>query len=227
MNAYLQKLEAAFEANVNPTDAAFMKKYMKGQFEYYGIKSPKRREIVREFLREEGLPKAGNLKETVKECWENPYRDFQYFIMEIAYRMRKKLPEDFIGVLEMMITSKSWWDTVDFIAARLVAFHFSKFPHLKNMYIPKWMDSGNMWLQRSCLLFQLHYRSETDTVLLEKLIMKLLGSKEFFINKAIGWSLREYSKTDAAWVVRFTEKHKLAPLSHREALKWLKNTNKI
>ncbi|MBN1339644.1 MAG: DNA alkylation repair protein [Bacteroidales bacterium] len=227
MNSYLNKLENAFRASENTVDAASMKKYMKGQYEYYGIKSPKRREITREYLSAEGLPDDKNLKSMVAECWENPYRDFQYFAMEILFMRRKKLPGDFIDTFETMVVRKSWWDTVDYIAGKLIAFHFHKYPELKGPYITKWMDSGNIWLQRSCLLFQLHYKSDTDTGLLERLIMNLQGSREFFINKAIGWILREYSKTDAGWVVRFTENHPLAPLSHREALKWLKNSGKI
>ncbi len=83
------------------------------------------------------------------------------------------------------------------------------------------MDSGNMWLQRTALLFQLKYKKATDTKLLTDYILKLQGSKEFFINKAIGWILREYSKTESDWVIEFVKKHQLAPLSHKEALKWL------
>ena len=85
------------------------------------------------------------------------------------------------------------------------------------------MSSGNIWLQRTCLLFQLSYRSETDVDLLVKLIGELNGSKEFFINKAIGWILREYSKTDAEFVINYVDSIDLAPLSRREALKWLIN----
>ena len=89
------------------------------------------------------------------------------------------------------------------------------------------MTSGNMWLQRTCLLFQLHYKEETDKMLMDSIIMSLNTSKEFFIQKAIGWALREYSKTDAQAMINFVENNELAPLSKREALKWLKNQGKI
>jgi 3-methyladenine DNA glycosylase AlkD len=79
-----------------------------------------------------------------------------------------------------------------------------------------------MWLQRTCLLFQLKYRKHTDVDLLVGFIMLLRNSKEFFIRKAIGWSLREYSKTNPEFVISFVEKNQLSGLSEREALKWMK-----
>ena len=96
---------------------------------------------------------------------------------------------------------------------------FTNYPELIVPFTEKWMTSGNMWLQRTAILFQLKYKSQTDTELLFKYIIALDGSKEFFINKAIGWALREYSKTNPDIVIKFVTGHKLAPLSKREALK--------
>jgi 3-methyladenine DNA glycosylase AlkD len=87
------------------------------------------------------------------------------------------------------------------------------------------MNSGNMWLQRTALLFQLKYKKATDVNLLSDYILRLQGSKEFFINKAIGWILREYSKTDPDWVIQFVQNNNLANLSRREALKWIDRKN--
>jgi 3-methyladenine DNA glycosylase AlkD len=78
-----------------------------------------------------------------------------------------------------------------------------------------------MWLRRSSIIFQLHLKKDTDTMLLAEAIEKNLGSKEFFINKAIGWALREYSKTDPEWVRAFISSHELAPLSVKEASKYI------
>ena len=91
-----------------------------------------------------------------------------------------------------------------------------------------WISRGRfarVWLRRTTLLFQLRYKDQTDEALLYALINENLGSKEFFINKAIGWALREYSKTNAASVIDFVERTPLEPLSEREAVKWLKNKN--
>jgi len=221
MHSYIVPLSKAFEKNRNEENAYFMKKYMKGQYEYFGIKSPERREIMRDFLKENGLPSVHELNEITMEFWNLPEREYQYVIMDILGKMAKKAEIDRIDLYEYLVENKSWWDTVDYIASNLVGVHFQKYPELIKPYTVKWLDSGNMWLQRTALLFQLKYKKSTDTNLLTEYILSLQGSKEFFINKAIGWILREYSKTNAEWVVEFVKKHQLAPLSHREALKWL------
>ena len=119
--------------------------------------------------------------------------------------------------------TKSWWDTVDLIAGKQIGYHLRQHPQLIDPSVGKWLNSGNLWLQRTALLFQLKYKQNTDTALLLKVIDRLKDSDEFFLQKAIGWILREYSKTDAAWVCKVVDQKELAPLSAREALKWLKN----
>ena len=125
-------------------------------------------------------------------------------------------------MLEFIITNKSWWDTVDFIASHLVGNYFKKYPDKIEEYINKWMLSKNIWLQRTALLFQLKYKVALNPVLLENIIKQFLYSKEFFINKAIGWILREYSKTNPQWVINFVKKYPLHNLSKREALRLIK-----
>ena len=101
-------------------------------------------------------------------------------------------------------------------------FYFKLYPEQRQIYVKNWLASGNFWLQRSAILFQLKYKDQVDTEMLSHVITSLLGSKEFFINKAIGWMLREYSKTNPSWVVNFAERHKLEKLSQKEALKLIK-----
>jgi len=121
-----------------------------------------------------------------------------------------------------MIVSNAWWDTVDFIAAGTLGRFFRMFPDLVTKLTKEWMVSGNIWLQRSCILFQLKYKKDTDTELLYSFIEKLTSSNEFFIQKSIGWALREYSKVNPPEVLRYTESTELKPLSRREALRIIK-----
>jgi len=225
---YLKPLADAFEDLRNDAIALQMKKYMKGQYEYFGIKAPERREVLRLFLQHYGLP--DDMEAMARNCWDLPQREYQYFAMEVLAKKAKKAPAERIGLYEYMITTKSWWDTVDYIAANLVGPYFQKYPEKIRPVTERWMSSGNIWSQRSSLLFQLRFKKNTDLELMTDYIRRLYGSKEFFINKAIGWVLREYSKTDPNWVVDFVEKEKdhLANLSKREALKWLekKSANK-
>jgi len=87
--------------------------------------------------------------------------------------------------------------------------------------INSWRKSDNMWLRRSCLIFQLRYKSATNFTLLKGLVQELKQDKEFFIQKAIGWSLREYAKTNPTSVKAFVEESGIQGLAKREALKYL------
>ena len=139
----------------------------------------------------------------------------------MVFKYVKQLEKEDIVLFEYIVTHKSWWDTVDFIAVKLMGAYFKKFPEQRTVYVKKWLASGNIWLQRSALLFQLKYKQDIDTQILRSTINYLLGSKEVFIIKAIGWILREYSRTKSSWVVGLVERTALNPLSKKEALRLL------
>lgn len=200
---------------------------MKDLFDFYGISSPKRKELCKEHWKDHGYFLNDKTAEVIKWCWQAPQREYQYFGMELLDKQAAKTIDDNIGLYEYMILNKSWWDTVDFIAAKLVGTFFTRHPEKIENYTTRWIKSENMWLQRTCLLFQLKYKANTDTLLLEKFISQLSESKEFFIRKAIGWALREYSKRDPKFVLQFIKKHNLSGLSEREAIKWMKHKSMI
>lgn len=227
MHQYLIPLYEKYTKNAHPDNAANMAAYMKNKFEFIGIKTPDRREINKNFFSVFGEPEETETVKIAKECWELHPREFQYFAMELLTKYAKKAPPDRIDFYEYLITTKSWWDTVDLISTKLVGEYFKRYPRQIEPVTTQWMASGNIWLQRTCLLFQLLWKEKTDIVLLHQFIEQLAGSREFFINKAIGWILRQYSKTNAAWVIDYVNKHQLAPLSEREALKWLKNQGEL
>ncbi|WP_262890263.1 DNA alkylation repair protein [Maribacter aquimaris] len=137
----------------------------------------------------------------------------------MVFKYTKQFSISDISILEYMVTHKSWWDTVDYIAVKLIGPYFVLYPGQLDTYLEKWLASGNIWLQRCCLLYQLKRKDDIDTFRLGHIIQRLLGSKEFFINKAIGWVLREYSRTNPEWVKAFVANHELANLSRREALR--------
>ena len=221
MHLYLSPLIALFESNADPAQAAPMKKYMRDQFEYLGIKSPQFKELMKRFRQEHGLPPAAELDVISRELWSLPQREFQYAATSLIGRMENELPRDFARTFEYLITHKSWWDTVDTLAGGAVGVHFQRYPDVGAKYLAKWRASDNFWLRRTCILFQLNYKEETDFPLLCDIIRKNLGSKEFFINKAIGWALRQYARTDPKAVKKFVKATDLHPLSRREAMKHL------
>jgi 3-methyladenine DNA glycosylase AlkD len=220
MHPYLIPLKKLLEQNANPAQAAPMKKYMRDQFEYLGIKSPQLKLLFKQYIEEHGLPVVEDLDEITRELWGLPQREFQYFAMSLMEKLEKKLPSNSIKTLEYMITHKSWWDTVDNIS-HIVGILFKRFPEVREKYLAKWRASKNIWLRRTAILFQLDFKQETDFDLLCEIIRENVGSKEFFINKAIGWSLRQYARIDPKAVKKFVNATELHPLSRREALKHL------
>jgi 3-methyladenine DNA glycosylase AlkD len=222
MIEFINTLEIEFEKHKNAKIALEQKAYMRHQFQFYGLKATVRREIQKPFFIKEYLPQKSEIEHIIKTLWEKPQREYQHFAQELAFKYVKQLELKDINLFELMVTNKSWWDTVDFIANKLMGEYFKTFPNQKEKYVTKWLKSDNMWLQRSALLFQLKYKNKIDTVLLSSTINSLLNSKEFFINKAIGWVLREYSRTNPNWVIEFVNNTELSTLSKKEALRLLK-----
>ena len=219
MSDYIPTLLKEFKLNTNTKIALEQSAYLRNQFEFFGIKTTERRALQQTFLANEMLPDKKELGGIISALWKQPQRECQYFAQELAFKYLKQIEKQDIELYEYMVVNQSWWDTVDFIATKLMGAYFKKFPEQKAIYVTKWLKSGNMWLQRCALLFQLKYKEEIDTTLLSNTINALLGNKEFFINKAIGWILREYSRTNPEWVIAFTEKTALNSLSKKEALR--------
>ena len=200
--------------------AAQQRRYLRDQFDFFGIKSPEQKQVFRAILRPVKQLPAAEVRQIVSEAWTQPQREFQYFALYVIEKYHKTLPDNFIDDLESCITTRSWWDTVDWLA-KLTGRHFRHYPTLIRSTTFGWMSSENIWLQRVCLIFQLFYRDETDVDLLFGFIRQLRHSKEFFIQKAMGWALRQHSCVDAQTVVDFVETHELPALTRREALRLL------
>ena len=222
MHSYLQPLRAIFEQHADTAQAEPMARYMRNKFDFYGIKAPRRRELFKNFISTFGLPAVEQLDIVLRDLWLQPQREYQHWGLDLLQKFQKQVEPGFVRMLEHLIVTKSWWDTVDALAVHPVGTHFARFPQVRAEYLQRWHSADNFWLRRTTLLFQLRYKTETDNALLFTLIRENCESNEFFIQKAIGWALREYSKTNAAAVNRFAKDTELAALSKREALKWLK-----
>jgi len=215
-----KELIKSFYEHGDQQQAIRMSTYMKDKFAFLGIHKPKRAELQKQFLQQSRTFKKINW-DFVYSLWELPEREFQYLALDYLLAMKNKLAKSDIEDVELLIIRKSWWDSVDCLATNITGTLCTKYPELIQSHILSWAESDNVWLARVGVLFQLKYGEATDTELLQKIINKNCDYKEFFIAKAIGWALREYSKTDAEWVKSFLEANTLQPLSVREASKYL------
>ncbi len=205
------------EAAADPKKAKGMSAYLRGQFTFLGIQKPQREALTKDFLKQKKKEPVD--WDLIEGCYSRREREFHYLAVDYILQMKDKFVPDDLKRLESLITRNSWWDTVDMFNIPIGRM-FLKYPQITGT-LRGWMTSANMWLARSSIIFQLHLKEKTNTSLLAEAIEKNSGSKEFFINKAIGWALREYSKTAPEWVRAFIKTHELAPLSVREAGKYI------
>ena len=204
----------------NEEQAQKMSKYMLNKFEYIGIKTPERRKIFKNFFKEYKNEEKIDW-EFVNKCWENKHREFQYIAADYLKNMKDKLTIDDIPKFKRLILKKSWWDTIDNLDMTIGALALKD--SNVNKILLEWSIDENIWLRRIAIDHQLLRKEKTNAELLEKILKNNLGQAEFFINKAIGWALRDYSKTNPEWVKNFIEKNRenMAKLSIKEASKYL------
>jgi len=208
----MENLIHAFYASSNQDVAEGQAAYMKDLFPFLGIAAPLRRQLQRTHF-----PKTDDRLEVetwIYALWDRDEREFQYAALDLAEKHKKLLT---LPLLEELVSTKSWWDSVDLLASKLVG-HIAL-----PQEMDRWIKDKNMWIRRSALLFQLKKKEKTDEKRLFAYIERTAHEKEFFIRKAIGWALREYSKSRPSVVQSFVEKmgDSLSPLSIREGSKYL------
>jgi len=202
-----------------------MQRYMRDQFEFYGIKSGPRKELTKAFMKEARPLDWDNKKQLVNFLWDQPQREWQYVAMDLLKRNKKRVEEPDINWLEQLITTKSWWDTVDFLASHPVGVYVDKFSGSGVSTMKKWAADRNLWLRRSAILHQLNFKTRTDTELLYWIIERNVADDDFFIKKAIGWALRQYGRIDPEWVMQSVTKLNIKDLSRKEALRNLRSNS--
>lgn len=210
-----------FEENADPENAVKMAKYMRNRFIFYGIPTPKRKKLYRDFLKEEKRNKIIDWG-FLNQCYDDEHREFQYLVTDYLSELNSLLTYDDIPAIRKYIDRKQWWDTIDSLDQ--VIGKIGLRDERVDALMLEWSTDEDFWVRRIAIDHQLLRKDKTNTVLLEKIIVNNFGSDEFFINKAIGWSLRNYSKTDPEWVRDFVERYRnrMDKLSIREAGKYIK-----
>lgn len=208
-----------FYKNRNTEQAEFMAKYMKNLFPFLGLKKPERLILSKDLFKIKKKDSEVDW-DFIFKCFDLPEREFQYLAIDYMDKVKNLFTPNDMDNIRILLTTKSWWDSVDAIN-KVVGHIAMKYPKIKEDTILKWIQSENIWLNRISILFQLKYKDKTDTEFLSKAILYNSQTYEFFINKAIGWALREYSKTNKSWVKEFIESNNLSKLSIREGSKYI------
>ena len=220
-NNYVEELVKLYTQHMDRDYAEWSENYLRNQFAFLGIRTPIRRKLTKQFFREYGVPTKENLKDIIFILWERSEREYQKAALDILEKVKKELTPDDMPWLSSLLVKKSWWDTVDVLSPHIMGYLFTIYPELIAQYADQWIVDDNFWLQRSALLYQLYYKKRTDEKRLFQYILSRADSDEFFVQKAIGWVLREYAKTNPVAVRDFVSFNDLKPLSRREALKHL------
>jgi 3-methyladenine DNA glycosylase AlkD len=220
--SFISQLETAFNQNRNEENAFQMKKYLKNLFSFYGIKTVERRAIFHELLKSNKQEISENYREIALTLLKKECRELHYCGIEILIKnLKKNYQKDDIKLIEIFLITNSWWDSVDTISKYLLGQYLIEFPNETEKVIERFSNSDNIWLNRSSIIFQLGYKKNTNYELLFSECVKHSQSKEFFIQKAIGWALREYGNVNPDLVLNFVNKTDLKPLSRKEAIRKL------
>lgn len=219
MHPWLAPLHADFKRHADRDNAAAMHAYMKGIAPFFGIKATERRELLKEHIAEQGAPPLDELPAIARAAFACKEREMHHMAVDLLMKFAKKCNPDDLPLVEELVTTKSWWDTVDTLAVHVAGVILKRHPEEITKWNKRWINSEDLWLNRAAILFQNRWKEDTDRALLFANIDCHAAHKDFFIRKAIGWALRELSATDPKAVKDFVRSRKLSPLSEREALR--------
>ena len=216
-------VRAALRAAAQPELAPPMQAYMKSATPFLGVRVPTMRALTRAEAKLRPFGTSADLIDTVLRLWrEAGYREERYAaiaLLDTPAARRLRDPAVLPALRELIVTG-AWWDYVDELAHR-VGDLLLGWPAEARPALLTWTRSDDRWLRRASIICQLGTRDQADVELLTTAIESAINDSDFFLRKAIGWALRDYARTNPAWVRSFAETHQLSPLSRREALKHL------
>ena len=219
---FINDLKSSFSENSNPEFAAQMKTYLMDRFELYGIKTELRRSLIKPLGEKYRLEIRDTIRTLAFDLYDLPQREMHHCATELFEKqLRKSYKKEDIILIEKLISTNSWWDSVDFISKQILGKYLQTFPEETPKVIEKFSSSDDMWLKRGSIIFQLGFKENTDKDLLFRQCLIHKDSDEFFIQKAIGWALREYGRYNPKDVLEFATTSDLKPLSKREAIRKL------
>lgn len=219
----LQAIDGGLTAAADPDRAPQMQAYMKSTMPYLGVSLPRVRAVVKDATRHHPPADLDALIDSATTLWrEATHREQRYAAVALTGLRQADGKRALLPLYTEMITVGAWWDHVDAVQPRLRSLLLVHPAELRPVLLG-WSRADDRWLRRSSIIVQLGAKAETDLDLLATVIDANSSHADFFVRKAIGWALRDYARTDPAWVRRFVADRveQLSPLSRREAVKHL------
>lgn len=215
-----EQIQKLLNAHSDLDRAQQKSKYMRNLFPFYGITKKELYPLIKPILKES---QAWDIEDIILLCFNlfrEEKRECHYVAIYLFTKNYARCTYEHIYEFSRLIDKKSWWDSVD-----LLQKPFSLWTKQNQEYLPKilreWNSEASIWKKRSAIILQLLWKKDLHADLLEEVILANIGNSEFFIQKAIGWALRDYSKTNPQWVAQFIKTHPLSPLSVREGSKYI------
>lgn len=204
----------------NHERAIQMAAYMKNQFVFAGVQATERKQLSKELVQSSKQLNFSELFDLICVYYKKEEREYHYVAIELAIENVQRMSLAEVLKFKPFVTEKAWWDSVDswrkFFGLWCIR-HLEEMP----MIFAAFYGDENFWNRRIAINLQLLFKKKTDTELLKKAIIYDRTTEEFFIQKAIGWSLRQHSKTDPEWVRQFIQNNQLSQLAVREGSKYL------
>ena len=213
--------------NKNSKDAIQMQRYLKTTMPFYGVKSPILNIIVNDVNNLHLISNQEEYNSVIMDIWNLSHREEKYISIKLARKWKKYITLEALTVYEKMIREGQWWDFIDPISQGLIGILLMNNRFKMNKILDKWIKDENLWIRRSAILAHLKHKENTDYKKLFEYCLKCAHEKEFFIQKAIGWVLREFSKTEPEIVYAFIQDNErvLSNLSKREGMKYIKKNS--
>jgi len=225
------RIRGELAAAANPLKAPDMQAYMKSTMPYRGVQMPQLRAITRQAFVDHPLATRQAWQSAVLELWRGAkFREERYAAVELISFKRYtefRTPE-VMPMLEEMVVTGAWWDHVDELS-HIIGDLLLAYPKQIRPLMRAWSTDENLWKRRVSIICQVGLKRDTDLKLLYANIKPNLADRDFFIRKAIGWSLRQYAWTDPDEIARYVREHeaRLSGLSRREALKNIGDGSKL
>ncbi|MBX3077504.1 DNA alkylation repair protein [Candidatus Obscuribacterales bacterium] len=216
-------VQAELAKVADESKAPEMQAYMKTDMPFYGVQKPDRLPIIRGMKANFRPASRSEYEQTIRRLWDLPYREEKYLALNYACEFVSLAEPKTLVLFEALVREGSWWDFVDVIAGHLVGAIYLKYRDEIEQHMDRWIVDDDFWIRRTAILSQMKHKKSTDAKRLFAYCLAQAGEKEFFIRKAIGWALREYSYAEPAAVKKFllANKNRLSPLSFKEGAKHL------